>query len=446
MGSCGTPPKSNINVKRLHGGGFVVPYDVQSLLREGSHTTCFSVFCVMDIVPSLAGAVGAYYAPKAFKGGLELMDNGVSWGMDRLCQLNDKFCTVGALSRKEKKEVARLQAAGLVVPQNRMTRQMASPAVTRLAGGGVQAHIAGTRKLSQRPPRFRSVRGGKTVVSHTEFVSTAVAISAGFKTQGPFVVNPTIFGTFPWLSSIALNFDKYRFTSLVFEYVPILPTTQAGRVGLIFDYDSQDSAPLVRADCYSYQHSVEGPVWDRLLLKVKTDNVVRYTDFGSTTDTKLIDLGALFIFTDATGGNLTTGDVLIHYTVELIEPQPNPVGLLERWVDHSGVGVGSVGPVGAKLAIVTGTFTNITINFVTPGVFLVALGLDGGTIGGTVNFVTTGLVAGTSSEAVSAAAATAWIVVLVPSSGLSLGLNGWSSSAPANQELFVSRIGSNDFF
>lgn len=450
MGSSGTPPKSNINVKRLHGGGFVVPDDVQSLLREGSHTT-FCVFVLPVFVhmalATLGHAAGAYYMPKLFKGVMEVGDGLFRVGADKICDATG-LCTVGALTRKEQRQLDNYlsNSASGPVSMGRMRNQGGALALAR--NGTVQAHVAATRKLSSRPARFKSV-SGKTIVSHTEFVSTAGGSSAGFLTSFGYRANPTNFSLFPWLSTIAGNFDKYRFTSLSFEYVPLQPTTQAGRVGLIFDFDSQDALPTLRADCYSYAHSVEGPVWDRLTLKVKTDSTVRFTEFGSTLDLKLIDLGQLIVFSDAVGSTITLGDVLVHYTVELIEPQPNPVLSSQAFHSSGGVGLGATVSKGAPLVKVSSssTFTDFTATFLNAGAYIVMIQARGGTMGGGVNIIpSSNIVTGANSEAVSSAVACAWIVMLVKQPLETIRFNSFTSSAPDVEDLIVSRIGFGDVF
>lgn len=392
---------------------------------------------------SALGAAGAYYAPRIFKGVMEIGDGLFRVGADKICDATG-LCTVGALSRKEKRQLDNYVS-------NKMPSSMmrSSGAVASFRNGTVQAHVAATRKLAPRAPRFKSV-SGKTVITHSEFVSTAGSASGGFITSIGFRANPTDFTMFPWLAPIAGNFDKYRFTSLSFEYIPLMPTTQAGRVGLIFDYDSQDALPTIRADCYSYQHSVEGPVWDRLLLKVKTDSVVRYTDFGSTTDFKLIDLGQMIIFSDATSASLTLGDVLVHYTVELIEPQPNPVGQAQVFTQTTGAGVIAASSRGSPLVSITsGSWSDFTFAFNQIGAYIISFEANGGASGmtGTVTVnVGTNITIGTQNEAVSATDAVAWFIVLVKQPLSTIRIHGFGSSTPGTEQLVVSRFGFGDFF
>jgi len=55
--------------------------------------------------------------------------------------------------------------------------------------GAVAAHVAGTRKLTARPARFRST-SGVTTVSHTEYLSTVYSSSTSnkFSAVGPTIV------------------------------------------------------------------------------------------------------------------------------------------------------------------------------------------------------------------------------------------------------------------
>lgn len=50
--------------------------------------------------------------------------------------------------------------------------------------------------------------------------------------------------TFPWLSSLAQNFEYYHFNNLNFEFVSNLPTTSKGLVYAAIDYNAAD-LPIV---------------------------------------------------------------------------------------------------------------------------------------------------------------------------------------------------------
>lgn len=67
--------------------------------------------------------------------------------------------------------------------------------------------------------------------------------SQAFTVVGTYAVNPGLSATFPWLSSLANSFDKYRIHDLVIEFVPGNNVLATGNVMLSFDPNPSDSAP-----------------------------------------------------------------------------------------------------------------------------------------------------------------------------------------------------------
>lgn len=109
-----------------------------------------------------------------------------------------------------------------------------------------------------------SVGIGKSMtVQNYEFVATL----PGFATntfanliQG-FTCNPGIAAFVPWLSTIALNYSKFRWKFLRFMYVPAVPTSIPGTVFLNASYDPLDTTPTSVADLAVTDSSSIGPAW-----------------------------------------------------------------------------------------------------------------------------------------------------------------------------------------
>jgi len=199
---------------------------------------------------------------------------------------------------------------------------------------GANAIPGGNRKVVTAPvaksvknrgrggPYFRG--GGKSlIVKHSEMIGSLVSSSTtlGYLADG-YVVNPGKFSTFPWASTISSNFDKYRMVSLKFKLISNQPTTTAGKIGLGFDYDSTDVAPADRNEFFSLTHHTECSPWDSLELNIPVDNMYRFVNSHTSSDSKLIDVGQVFIIADqivATSSNLA--DLIVEYEFELIEPQ-----------------------------------------------------------------------------------------------------------------------------
>lgn len=171
-------------------------------------------------------------------------------------------------------------------------------------------------------PRMSASRNG-VIITHREYMSniTSSGLSNGFNAVG-LTLNPGKIAAFPWLSTIAGNFDKYRILKCTISLVTNQPTTTAGRVGVGFDYDSTDPIPADRTDFFSLTHHAECAAWDSLDFAIPLQGGVRFVNSHTNTDSKLIDYGQVIVMADqvaATNANL--GDVIISYSVELLDPQ-----------------------------------------------------------------------------------------------------------------------------
>jgi len=161
------------------------------------------------------------------------------------------------------------------------------------------------------------------VITHREMIGQI--ISAGttlaFNTDS-FVINPGKYATFPWLSNIAGNFDKYVMRRLRFYTISNQSTAVAGRVGLGYDVDSTDPEPADRNEFFSLTYHAECAPWDTVVLDIPVDGRERFINSHTTTDSKLIDIGQLILMSDSiVATNTALSDVIVEYTVELIDPQ-----------------------------------------------------------------------------------------------------------------------------
>lgn len=189
--------------------------------------------------------------------------------------------------------------------------------------------VAHQIKRTNRPRMM--MRGDGVSVAHSEMLGS---ILSGNPTAGVtayrsvgYRANPGISTVFPWLSSVAVNYEKYRFKRLTFSIVPLVSTQFSGRIGVGFDFDSTDLPPGNRQEFYSLSTHSETMPWQATSVTVKCDNLFRFTGTHVASDTKLIDLGQVIIMSDSVsnGAAITTPiplyDLIVDYEVELIEPQ-----------------------------------------------------------------------------------------------------------------------------
>lgn len=175
--------------------------------------------------------------------------------------------------------------------------------------------------LSNKPSVTGSGKG--LVIHHKEFLGTVVtsASTNTFRCDS-YILNPGKYATFPWLSTLASNFEKYRIRQCSVTFVSNQPTTVAGRVGMGIDYDSTDPKPSDRQEFFSLTHHRECSVWDSVVFNIPIQGGERFINSHTTTDSKLIDAGQILIMSDQYAtASTNVGDLIMEYVVELIDPQ-----------------------------------------------------------------------------------------------------------------------------
>ncbi|UTQ50963.1 MAG: coat protein [Convolvulus aureusvirus 1] len=237
--------------------------------------------------------------------------------------------------------------------------------------GATVAPVAVSRTIRGSKPKFKKGVGSVTV-THRELIgqwnnSSGLVVNQGV-TGNLYRVNPSNGVLFPWLQTLAANFDQYSFGKVTLQYVPLCSTTETGRVAMYFDKDSQDLEPSDRVELANMEFLTETSPWAEALLNVPVDNTKRFTNDSDTADPKLLDLGQIGVATYGGAGTNAVGDVFIHYTVTFFSPQPS-AGLIETI--QTGDGAVSSGPV---LATVVSTTTSSIVTFRGPGTYYINMG------------------------------------------------------------------------
>lgn len=157
---------------------------------------------------------------------------------------------------------------------------------------------------------------------------TSASSGTGFNVT-KYVINPANGTTFPWLSSIAALFDKYKFHKLEFRYITSSPTSVGGNVSLAVDFDTLDAAPTSGVAMSNLAKFNTFATWanERLTIPVnrRGNSEWLYTEDGNTSsnDPKSYNLGNLYVSTESVTANTTTGYLVVEYDVELLDKNPN---------------------------------------------------------------------------------------------------------------------------
>jgi hypothetical protein len=159
------------------------------------------------------------------------------------------------------------------------------------------------------------------VVKHSEYVQDIFG-SPGYSIS-KLRVNAASLTTFPWLASLAPNFEKYRFRSLRFLLKPQAPSTKPGVIMMTFDYDPTDSPPTAKAEMLQYDGAVRVNSWSGVSTSMKSVDE-KFTSSilpTNTADVRLSDAANLFLAVSGQDNTDAVSELWAEYVVELITPQ-----------------------------------------------------------------------------------------------------------------------------
>jgi len=180
------------------------------------------------------------------------------------------------------------------------------------------------------------INGGRSfVVSHMEYLDSVVGIGSWDITDPTtqiYTLQPGLSTEFPWLSTVAGNFEQYRWKKLRFHYRASAPTSTSGKMYMATQLNVNDAQFTAKAAMYNYTGTTSNSVWSNFthdcLLK-RGDYLKKYfirvgaLDTSMGNDYQMYDQGKFTFVPEATV-NLTIGDLLVEYEIELFNPKTNP--------------------------------------------------------------------------------------------------------------------------
>jgi hypothetical protein len=274
-------------------------------------------------------------------------------------------------SKLTARRMARLTNIKSTVKQQKPAKRLSSA----MSSMSVSAPVSiGRRIASRNKPRFAN-RSGNVVISHTEFLGNIYSDSTTLLfNANSYVINPGNSGTFPWLSTFAANFDKYKMHKLVIHIVSNQPTSIAGRIGVGIDYDSTDPLPADRGEFFNLTHHQETSPWDSMVFPIPIKPEEKFINSHTVVDSKLIDCGQIIVMADqivATDANLA--DIIVEYTVELIQPQ-QAIFMTQKVAAPAIAAFSSMTTTGPVIAKQVTTTSTTELEFTIPvGYYLVAM-------------------------------------------------------------------------
>ena len=169
----------------------------------------------------------------------------------------------------------------------------------------------------------------KTIrIRHKEYIND-LDIPAGAGVFSSLEINPGLSDTFSWLSAIAQRFETYRFNSLAFHYVPSVPTTTAGSLLLVPDYDpADDNSAISKQELFGFEDAVRGAWWTQFTCRCSPQNLHKQKEFfvrGSSLASNLyinsFDTLQLCIMRSGSVAVEGGGELWVEYDITLMTPQ-----------------------------------------------------------------------------------------------------------------------------
>jgi hypothetical protein len=119
---------------------------------------------------------------------------------------------------------------------------------------------AGTVRSASRNLPLGQIRPNGAIIKNFEQVATFVGGTSGFRIDGA-ILNPGLPLSFPWLSGLANNYQKFKFHYLRYFYSSAVSTSTAGSAFLELQYDYLDAPPGSLVSVAASDTSSIGPVW-----------------------------------------------------------------------------------------------------------------------------------------------------------------------------------------
>lgn len=189
--------------------------------------------------------------------------------------------------------------------------------------------VAQSRRLGSIKPNISSsgMSDARIRVKHTEYITDIIGSLAFFADK--FEVNPGIAATFPWLSQLAVNYEKYQFRSLEFIYETMTGSSTNGSHIMCADFDATDATPVSKQQALANRCRSRSAPWQEDCMSLDLmdlkgfgpERFVRYGAVPAGTDVKTYDVANFFSCTSGGTNGQPWGELHVRYDVELITPQ-----------------------------------------------------------------------------------------------------------------------------
>ena len=217
------------------------------------------------------------------------------------------------------------------------------------------------------------------MIVHREFIQDIVG-STGFNIQS-FRINPGFLKTFPWLSSIAENYEQYVIQGMIFEFKTTCANavastnTALGTVVMATQYNSLSPNFTSKQQMENYEFSQSSTPSQSILHPIECDpsqtqcgGIFNVTDqvLDNTGDIRLYDVGRFSIATVGMQAAATIGELWVSYKICFLKPKlVSTSECADYYVQSSPGSVSAAAPIGTYTTLVprsanSGVVTPIT--------------------------------------------------------------------------------------
>lgn len=193
----------------------------------------------------------------------------------------------------------------------------------------------------------QSPRG--VIVTHREYLQPVVSSLSGVFAPTVYIGQPASQDNFPWLSSIALNYEQYIWHDLAFCYEPRVGTGAGGRLMMATQLDSADPNFTSVDEMLNYKGAQTINWWrenrhDCLLYS--SDYMKKYFTLSDSTSGSQVQVynACKFTFAGEASAGVAAfigGDLYVEYAVEFFNPKRQPIPISAATSELKATGTGS---------------------------------------------------------------------------------------------------------
>ena len=226
-----------------------------------------------------------------------------------------------------------ISAADAAFPAFKKARRFAKSALSFFGSGDYAVHsnslVDGGGVVADEVKLGSMVAGRDHRISYREYLGDVISsdVSGNFKIEG-YNLNPGSAETFPWLYSIAQNYEQWEPRGLVFEFVSSTSEySTSGALGNVIlgtEYDILDSEWVSKNEMMNSAYTSQANPTKHILHGVecaKADNprsvyYVRHGAIPATADARDYDHGTFYIASQGVNGTtVNLGSLYVHYDI-----------------------------------------------------------------------------------------------------------------------------------